>query len=36
LDDAPTLRRLTSRSSPRTIIVLVGDVRPGRWSVEVR
>ena len=35
-DDAPSLRRLTNRSSPRTIVVLVGDVHRGRWSIEVR
>jgi predicted CoA-binding protein len=34
-DDAAALVRLTARTSPRTIVVLVGDVRPGRWSVEV-
>ncbi|MEV0133545.1 hypothetical protein AB0H83_34405 [Dactylosporangium sp. NPDC050688] len=35
-DDAPSLRRLTARSSPRTIVVLVGKAPPGRWSIEVR
>ncbi|MDT5026896.1 MAG: hypothetical protein QOE61_3322, partial [Micromonosporaceae bacterium] len=34
-DDAATVRRFTTRSSPRTVVVIVGDVRRGRWSVEV-
>ncbi|MEU0152211.1 hypothetical protein [Micromonospora fulviviridis] len=35
-DDAPVLRRLAARTDPRTIVVLVGEVPPGRWSIEVR
>jgi hypothetical protein len=35
-DDIATVRRLVARSTPRTVVVLVGDVRRGRWSVDVR
>jgi hypothetical protein len=35
-DDAATVRRLIARSAPRTVLVLVGGPRTGRWSVELR
>jgi hypothetical protein len=34
-NDSATLRRLIGRSSPRTVVILVGDVRRGRWSIEM-
>jgi hypothetical protein len=33
--DRATIRRLADRSAPRTVVVLLGDGRPGRWSIEV-
>jgi hypothetical protein len=35
-NEAPTVRRLIARPTPRTILVLVGHSPQGRWSVEVR
>ena len=35
-EEAALVGRLTGRSAPRTVVVLVGDARPGRWSIEVR
>ena len=34
-EEAALVGRLTGRSAPRTVVVLVGDARPGRWSIKV-
>jgi hypothetical protein len=34
-EDQAIVRRLTGRSAPRTVLVLVSDARPGRWSIRV-
>jgi hypothetical protein len=35
-DELAVVRRLTGRSTPRTVVVLVGEARPGRWSIDAR
>jgi hypothetical protein len=34
-DDLATIRSTVSRRNPHIVVVIVGDVRPARWSLDV-